>query len=329
MQAIMINTGKDGFTPSLEGCLYLFSRLYGAGVSLRHRLYGAGFLKAGSLPCRVISVGNLAVGGTGKTPMTIYVAGLLKGLGYRVVVISRGYQGRKEKSGGIVSDGQTIQMGPQDAGDEPYLMALKLEGVPVLVGKDRFRIGMMAVREFVPDVLVLDDGFQHLKVHRDLDLLLLDASRPFGNGHLLPRGVLREPIDRLNRGDAIVLTRSDGDFMPDEDGQIIREHFKGKPVFRSKHVPDGLVCAEKLPLSDALKALPTEKAWQLALSSGDDYELCFTVSESHERALQQCLIVQNVPYACIGSIKKEPGLLLLDNKGSAFKMDNSGYQHFV
>ncbi|TLY48298.1 MAG: thiamine-phosphate kinase [Gammaproteobacteria bacterium] len=86
---------------------------------------------------------------------------------------------------------------------------------------------------------------------------------------------------------------------------------------------------EKLPLSDALKALPIEKAWQLALSSGDDYELCFTVSESHERALQQCLIGQNVPYACIGSIKKEPGLLLLDNKGSAFKMDNSGYQHFV
>jgi tetraacyldisaccharide 4'-kinase len=197
----------------------------------------------------VISIGNLTVGGTGKTPMTIYMAELLKGFGCRVAVISRGYQGRNEKSVGIVSDGRTVRLGPQDAGDEPYLMALKLEGVPVLVGKDRFKVGMRAMREFAPDVLVLDDAFQHLKVHRDLDLLLLDARRPFGNGHLLPRGVLREPIDQLMRGDAIVLTRSDGANMSDEDEQKIRGRFEGKPIFRCKHVPDRLVGSEKLPLS--------------------------------------------------------------------------------
>jgi tetraacyldisaccharide 4'-kinase len=196
----------------------------------------------------VISIGNLTVGGTGKTPMTIYVAGLLKGLGYRVAVISRGYQGRKEKSGGIVSDGRTIRMDPQDAGDEPYLMALRLDDVPVLVGKDRYAVGMLAMRAFDPEILVLDDAFQHLKIHRDLDLLLLDAGRPFGNGHLLPRGVLREPVKQLIRSDALLLTRSHAIGMSPVDRKSFGALSKGRPVFRCQHVPDKLMGSESLPL---------------------------------------------------------------------------------
>jgi tetraacyldisaccharide 4'-kinase len=181
--------------------------------------------------------------------MAIYVAGLLEGLGYRVAVISRGYQGRREKSGGIVSDGRTVKMAPQDAGDEPYLMALKLDGVPVLVGKDRFRAGMLAMQEFAPEIVVLDDAFQHLKIHRHVDLLLLDAAHPFGNGHLLPRGVLREPAEALIRSDALVLTRSNGVGMSDEDRQRFSAFSKGKPLFRCRHVPDMLMGSERLPLA--------------------------------------------------------------------------------
>jgi tetraacyldisaccharide 4'-kinase len=249
IQAVIINTDEDRFAAFWERCLYFVSCIYGAGVSIRRRFFSAGILKARRLPCRVISIGNLTVGGTGKTPMTIYVAGLLQNLGHRVAVISRGYQGRKEKSGGVVSDGRTIRLGPEDAGDEPYLMALKLEGVPVLVGKDRFKVGTMAMREFAPDVLVLDDAFQHFKIHRDLDLLLLDAGRPFGNGHLLPRGVLREPVKQLIRSDALVLTRSDGVEMFNGDKQKVRAQFEGKPIFRCNHVPDVLVGSAKLPLT--------------------------------------------------------------------------------
>jgi tetraacyldisaccharide 4'-kinase len=131
-------------------------------------------------------------------------------------------------------------MGPKDAGDEPYLMATKLDGVPVLVGRDRYKMGTLAVREFGPEILVLDDGFQHLQLHRDLDLLLLDAARPFGNGHLLPRGVLREPLRQLSRGDAFILTRSDGSTMSGMDSSLLHVMTKGKPVFKCRHIPGDL-----------------------------------------------------------------------------------------
>jgi len=183
----------------------------------------------------VISIGNLTVGGTGKTPMTIHLARMIRRLGYHVGVISRGYRGSAEKIGGVVCDGRTIFMGPDIAGDEPFMIAKKLKFVPVLVGENRFKAGMRAIREFEVDVILLDDGFQHLRLERDVNLVLLDCKSPFGNGHLLPRGTLREPIGSLSRGDAFVLTRYDS--FKDTKFNISNRLPPDKPVFISSHRP--------------------------------------------------------------------------------------------
>ncbi len=193
---------------SLETLLFFISKVYGVVVKLRVALFRAGVLKSRKLPCFVISVGNITAGGTGKTPMTVYVAGLVRQMGYRVAVVSRGYRGKFEQAGGVVCDGQTLCCTPEESGDEPYLIAQSL-GVPVLAGKDRYAVGLKAIQAFDSQVIVFDDAFQHIKLKRDLDLVLLDAGQPFGNGALIPRGRLREPVSSLERSDAIVFTRSD------------------------------------------------------------------------------------------------------------------------
>ena len=188
------------------------SKAYELCVRFRIRLYEKGVLKQKKLPCFVVSIGNIVVGGTGKTPMSIYIAECLKKMGKKVVVISRGYKGRYETDYLIVSDGEQIFSDAENCGDEPFMMA-KRKSFPVVVGKDRFKAGMKAVSAFNPDVIVLDDGFQHLKLKRDLDLLLLDYSNPLGNKRLLPAGRLREPPETsAQRADALVFTRS-----PDSD----------------------------------------------------------------------------------------------------------------
>jgi len=191
--------------------LSLLSGAYGGGLRFRRLLYRFRLFKTRRLPCRVVSIGNITAGGTGKTPMTIYVARLVQRLGFKTAVLSRGYKGSAEKKGGIVSDGRQLRMTAAAAGDEPVLIAASLEGIPVLVGRDRFISGMTAVREFGAEVIVLDDAFQHIRLERDLDLVLVDARRPFGNGRLLPRGPLREPPGALSRGDAVILTRCRAD----------------------------------------------------------------------------------------------------------------------
>ncbi|MFC1829679.1 tetraacyldisaccharide 4'-kinase [Thermodesulfobacteriota bacterium] len=219
---------------SFESALFAISRVYGGAVKLRETLYKNGIFRSRRLPCTVISVGNLTVGGTGKTPMTIYIAQLVRHFGYSVAVVSRGYKGDAEKTGGIVSNGRIIFMTPDAAGDEPFMMASRLEQVPVLVGKNRFASGMLARNEFNPDVLVMDDAFQHLKIKRDIDLVLLDARYPLGNRQLLPRGLLREPVSALSRADAFILTRSDSRESDRFAG--VKRLARGRPVFRSMHV---------------------------------------------------------------------------------------------
>lgn len=203
----MSGTGPD--RPALAAVLRALAGLYGTGVRWRTRLFERQCLSSRRLPCRVVSVGNIALGGTGKTPMTVYLARLFHGAGYRTAVVSRGYKGSAEGRGGVVSDGQRLLMGPAEAGDEPYLMARQLLplGIAVLVGHDRVRSGRLALGRFQTEVILLDDGFQHRRLQRDLDLVLLDAANPFGNGYLLPRGPLREPLTALGRADACLLTR--------------------------------------------------------------------------------------------------------------------------
>jgi len=189
--------------------LYLPACLYSIIVRVRASLYKGGILKTRRLPCSVISVGNLAAGGTGKTPFTIYLCGLLKGKGFKPAVVTRGYKGASEGNTCVVSDGKNILMTPSDAGDEAVLLSRNLPGVPVVMGSNRYEAGMLAVKSFRADVVVLDDGYQHLPLKRDLNILLMDAAHPFGNGHTLPLGYLREPDIAAGRADMIVLTRSE------------------------------------------------------------------------------------------------------------------------
>ncbi len=266
---------------ALEILLYLLSLAYGGAVGLRLFFFKQGLLKPKRLPCKVVSVGNLTVGGTGKTPMTIYVVQVLRRLGYRTAVLTRGYKGVRERIGAIVSDGERVLLGPDEAGDEPYLMACRLEGTPVLVGKDRFASGRVAIKAFGSNVLVLDDGFQHLQLERNVNLLLLDAARPFGNGHLLPRGILRESPRQLSRGDALILTRSDRAAKSISDCVLKDALGRGAPVFRCNHIPSILGAGEnplrpKSPLQPSTLHIDKLKGRRALVVSGiarnDDFQ---------------------------------------------------------
>ncbi len=238
IENIMAGEGRSNFS-SVEFLLFILSLFYGGLVKSRSKAYDRGIIKSKKLPCKVISIGNITVGGTGKTPMTIHVAELVQRLGYVVAVISRGYKGELEKSGGIVSNGKTVLMGPEKAGDEPFMLAGRLKNIPVIVGKDRFEAGMQAVKKFNPDVIVLDDAFQHLKLKRDINLVLLDAKRPFGNSHLLPRGILREPPSSLLRSDAFILTRFDCASESALENSLtgLKALIQSRPVFKTSHSP--------------------------------------------------------------------------------------------
>jgi len=222
---------------SFEWFLIAISYGYGLCVWFRLWLYKKKILKQKILPCFVISIGNIVVGGAGKTPMAIYVAGLLKKMGKRPVVVSRGYRGKYKDHSVIVSNGDQIFLKAEESGDEPYMMA-KRRAFPVVVGKDRFTAGIKAIDAFKPDVIVLDDGFQHLKLKRDLDFLLLDYSNPLGNKRFLPAGRLREtPQASAQRADALIFTRSPD---KDENTERLEEvllHYPDCPWFKTFHRP--------------------------------------------------------------------------------------------
>lgn len=187
------------FLNPLNLILFLLSLLYRVVVSVRNRMYDLGIFRQNKLPCKVISIGNITVGGTGKTPMVIMLATLLKRRGYKPAILSRGYGGNAQSAVNIVSDGVDIRMGHAEAGDEPILIAQSAKGIPVLTGPERTRTGDFAVKNLGADVLILDDAFQHRGVFRDIDIVLLNREKPFGNGYLLPMGPLREPPEALNR----------------------------------------------------------------------------------------------------------------------------------
>lgn len=193
---------RDRLGIAPHALLYSLSVVYGIGARLRLLLYRAGVLRTKRVPCPVISVGNITVGGTGKTPVTIFIASLLKESGKRVAVLSRGYK-RGGKGIDTVSDGRDILLTPETAGDEPYLIARRLQGVPVVVGADRVGAALYAIERFSPDCIILDDGFQHIRLERDLNILLTDPINGFGR-YLLPRGILREPVDGIRRAGLVM-----------------------------------------------------------------------------------------------------------------------------
>ena len=225
-------SGKDrlalSILESLEG-------IYLSQVTKKQKNASSHALDAG-IP--VISVGNITAGGTGKTPCIIRLAELLTAAGRHPAVISRGYRSGLEKQGGIVSDGKEILVSQKMAGDEPYMMALKLPKVPVLVGKDRI-ISVERAKRLGADLLLLDDGFQYWKLKRERDIILLDATNPFGYEHALPRGLLREPLSALKRASLFIITKSD-QAEPSKIEEIKNRLTKlapGIPVTTSCHSP--------------------------------------------------------------------------------------------
>jgi lipopolysaccharide heptosyltransferase II/tetraacyldisaccharide 4'-kinase len=192
-----------------ERLLRVLSAPYQAGARVRRGLYQRGWLTARRLPAPVVSVGNLAVGGTGKTPVTASLARNFQAHRLRVAILSRGYGGGRT---GVtcLSDGECVFYQPPEVGDEACELAHNLPGVIVYTGACRFAAGLAAWREHRPDIFLLDDGFQHLQLYRDLNIVLLDADRPFGNYRLLPAGPLREPLTTLRAADVLILTRYDG-----------------------------------------------------------------------------------------------------------------------
>lgn len=220
---------------SFDTLLKAVSYGYQTGAVLRNRWYQSDRISRKRLPCPVISVGNIMAGGTGKTPMAVYLAKMLIESGKKPVVISRGYKGRLKHSAAIVSDGTRMFLDACAAGDEPYMMAC-LKRFPVVVGKDRYRAGCLALDQLDVDVVVLDDGFQHRQLQRDLDLVLMDHDVPLGNGRMLPAGRLREPAaPALARADAVILTRCPE--TPEVMSHPVSALAPDLPVFYSRHQP--------------------------------------------------------------------------------------------
>jgi tetraacyldisaccharide 4'-kinase len=250
----------------LRAFLWLLSQLFRRIVLARIWLYRHRFLKTRSPGCLVISVGNLTVGGTGKTPVVEFLARTLQDRGRRVAILSRGYKAKKpplfrrlqrkwlglvKHSTRVVHDGQRLLLDSRFAGDEPYMLARSLGNVVVLVDKDRVRAAVGAAREFGCDTLLLDDGMQYLPLQHRLEICLIDRQAPFGNEYLLPRGTLREPPENLARAQYIFITKSDG---ADNSGLIarIRKYNRTAGIIECTHHPlhlRNLYTGEELPLS--------------------------------------------------------------------------------
>lgn len=256
-----------GFWPSvMRVVLRGLSWIYRFGVKLRLRLYRKGWKPQANLGTMVVSIGNLTVGGTGKTPVVERFARELAARGRKVAILSRGYKSAElrkpqkwtnPRTGEtltsppkIVSDGEEILLKAKYAGDEPYMLATNLPGVGVVVDRDRIRGGRFAVKELEADVLLLDDGLQYLGLEHSIDVVLIDRHSPFGVEYILPRGTLREPPPNLKRADYIFLTKCDG--KPTDDLiKRIRKYNKEAEIMQCAHGPkhlQGVFHDEVLPL---------------------------------------------------------------------------------
>lgn len=244
---------ERGFVAGMARVVFrIFSWLFGGIVRLRLLLFRAGFPSQARLGVQVISIGNLTVGGTGKTPVVEFFSKALLERGRKPVILSRGYKSRKleerqvwrgqreEEPGDlpkVVSDGERLRLPVEFAGDEPFMLAKNLlPGVAVVVDRDRVKGGCFAVSELQADVLLLDDGLQYLRLAHAIDVVLVDAEKPFGTNALLPRGTLREPCQNLARANYIFVTRC---LRPLSAQQIARlqRYNKTAPIIQTRHAP--------------------------------------------------------------------------------------------
>jgi len=250
--------------------LHGLSWIYTGAVRLRLKLFRERFIHDHHLGVPVISIGNLTVGGTGKTPVAELLAKALQKQGRRVAILSRGYKSKRQKRvrfwkkwlakirseelpvnpPRVVSDGERVLLDSHLAGDEPFMLATNLPGVPVVVDKDRVKAGLYAIKELGADILLLDDGLQYLRLRHRMDMVLIDRTAPWGSGHMLPRGTLREPPRHLKRASYIFLTKCDGSDNTDVIKQI-RKHNRVAEIIECRHKSrylEDIHTREKLPL---------------------------------------------------------------------------------
>ncbi|MCS6985546.1 MAG: tetraacyldisaccharide 4'-kinase [Leptospiraceae bacterium] len=253
---------------------YLLERLYRLGDRINRLLR-----QAKPIPnAKVISIGNITTGGTGKTPAVIYFAQLLQWEGYHVGILSRGYRGEAMKIGAVLSNGQQLFLTPRESGDEAYLLAVNLRGIPVAVGRNRFASASKLQQDYGVNCFILDDGFQHYSLQRDVDIVLVDATNPYGNGHLIPNGILREPKESLRRSDILILTKCDlvSRSRVEELIRELREVSGHEMVFQAVHRPVGFV---KLPMAYGF--------------------------ETHEKDLKKCSLLKGKKVWAISAIANE------------------------
>ena len=266
---------KRGWKESLARVLvHGLSYIYAGLIWLRVKLYRERVIHDHHLGVPVISIGNLTVGGTGKTPVAELLARALQKEGRKVAILSRGYKSKRQKRARIwtkwlariqgeplpqnpprvVSDGATVLLDSLNAGDEPFMLAHNLPGVPVVVDRDRVKAGLYAIENFGTDVLLLDDGLQYLRLKHRLDMVLVDRTSPWGNGYMLPRGTLREPPHHLKRASYIFLTKCDGS----DNSAIIKElrrHNRVAEIIECRHKP------QHLEHIQTRKRIPLEKIY--------------------------------------------------------------------
>ncbi len=244
------------FDQLVYGFLFLASRFYRSAVQSRIWMYENRVIRNHSIGCLVVSIGNLTCGGTGKTPVVEIFAKTLSKKGRRVAILSRGYRSRdrsfidklRHKFSSkkrvipprIVSDGKKLLLNSLTAGDEPYMLASNLKDVVVLVDKDRVKSGLYAIEHFQTDTLIMDDGFQYLNLKPHINILLVDATNPFGNHHVLPRGLLREPITNIQRADYVFLSKSNGSPSLQHLKDFIRKHNRRAEIIECCHKPQYL-----------------------------------------------------------------------------------------
>jgi tetraacyldisaccharide 4'-kinase len=237
---------------ALAAALGVLSVGYRAALLARGWLYDARLLSTGRLPCPVVSLGNVTVGGSGKTPLAELAALTLVALGAAPVVVSRGY-GRATRGVQVVADRQGVRLGARAAGDEPLLLAERLPGIPVIVGENRFEAGRHAVEAHGASVIVLDDGFQNRTISKNLEILAVSARAPWGNGRLFPRGQLRESLSSLRRSHLVVVTNPSGDDEVDAITRTLRLQDSPAPVVTARYEAleaRRAVDGARLPLSE-------------------------------------------------------------------------------
>lgn len=252
---------KEGFEKNIFGRAVLTAASwgYGAGVAVNKFLFDNGWRKSQSVNTRVVCVGNITSGGTGKTTAVLLAARTLASAGVRTAIVSRGYKRQIKTPEPVVLFDDELENNWQSAGDEPFMMSRALADVkvPVVVHENRYMAATEALRRFKSQVLLLDDGFQHYKLKRDTNIVLIDARDPFGGKRLIPRGLLREPMDGLKKADLILITHSDHvsarhiEDIKDE----IRLHNDEVEILKSVHKPEHFfdVCLSKKVPFDALK----------------------------------------------------------------------------